>query len=622
MKHVRGWLWVLWGWCFLITAHASVRLDETQALFATTPSLQYFLDSSRLVTIRDMLAAPDRYPWATSQDDILNLGYQRGAVWIRLEIENASSRDDWVLAVESPLLRSLDAFYVREGKLQEIYQTGDRFEFAARPMAHRNFLFPLQLPPQQRLTLYLRAESPSTLAFPIHVHNMRNYMQADNRHTWLYGLLCGFVLVMSLYNFFVFTATRDISYLYYALFSVGLNFYLLSMQGFGYQYLWPDNIYLQQKSNAMSMALSLLFGALLANSFLRLQDSMPAMATVFRTLAGIALVMMFACLVADEYFVIQAGVYLTMVSCLLALVAGLVLWLRGRYEARFFVLGWCVFLGAALLFAAASLGYIPYDLDIRHALEAGIVVQLVLLAFALADRINHERQLRYTLEEQSRHYQRQHLLAKERALEREIFLKEELERRVSERTSELNDTLEKLSTAHRRLERINQLDDVTGLYNQNYFFDLMRREWERAQRDQRCLSLIVIELDDFSLIGERHGDVVQTESLKRVAGMLREAFSRPADVVARYGDKVFGVLLPETELHGARQLSVRLCEKLASAPHDFGLCRLQLTLSVGIAMGVPGAGQGAMDLLDTAESALYVAHNNGGNQVQTATVST
>lgn len=622
MNMMRGWLWVLCGWWLITAAHAGVRLDNSGEFFPVASSLQYFVDESRQLTIRDLLDQPDRHVWDTNQDEVFNLGYQRGAAWLRLEIRNDSLRDDWVLAIESPLLRRLDVFFVRDGALQEVYQTGDRFEFAARPLAHRNFLFPLQLPSRQSVTLYIRAESPSSLVFPMHIHSTRCYIQFDNRMTWFYGLLCGFVLVMSLYNFFVFTATRDMSYLYYSLFSVGLNFYLLSVQGFGYQYLWPENIYWQHKSIALSISSSLLFGSLFVCAFLRLRESMPRLAQGFNAVAVAALVLMVASLSLDEFSVIQASVYLTMVSCLLALIAGFALWLKGRYEARFFVLGWCVFLGAAALFAAASLGYIRYSLEIRYALEAGVVVQLVLLAFALADRINHERQLRQALEEQSRHYQRQHLLAKERALEREVFLKEELERRVNERTIELNEAMDKLKTAHHRLERINQLDEVTGLNNQNYFFDVLKREWERALRDQRCISLIVIELDDFSLIGERHGEIVQEECLKLVAGMLRDAFSRPADALARYGDKVFGVLLPETELHGARQLAMGLCEQISAAPQDFGLCRLMLTLSVGVASGVPVAGQGCMDMLETAESALYVAHNNGGNQVQTAAVST
>jgi PleD family two-component response regulator len=84
---------------------------------------------------------------------------------------------------------------------------------------------------------------------------------------------------------------------------------------------------------------------------------------------------------------------------------------------------------------------------------------------------------------------------------------------------------------------------------------------------------------------------------------------------------VFGVLLPETELHGARQLANGLCAHISMAPHDFGLCRIILTLSIGIASGVPDALKSFKDLLETAESALYVAHSSHGNQVQTAMMS-
>lgn len=621
MNSVRVWLALLLLWGAVCAGHAAVRLEDGTDTITPTQPLRYFLDATRKLSIQEVLADSGRLPWQRNHSKVLSLGYRKSAVWMQLELDNASSRSDWVLAVESPLLRSLDVFVVRGGTLHEVYQTGDRFEFAARPVMHRNFLFPVTLAPGESATLYLRAEAPYALIFPMRIYNMLNYIQFDNRTTWFYGLLCGFVLVMSLYNFFVFTATRDISYFYYAMFSVCLNFFLLSVQGFGYQYLWPDNIYLQQKSNALSICTALLFGGLFVNAFLRLREYSRLLHVLLVALICVVTLLILGIFFIDEFYIIQAGVYLTMASCCVALLAGVGLWLRGRYEARFFVLAWCVFLGAVLLFAISSLGYVNYTLETRYAVEAGIAVQLVLLSFALADRINHEREMRHMLEEQSQHFQRQHLLAKERALEREIYLKEELERRVEERTVELNETMEKLSSMNRRLELINQLDDITGLHNQNYFFDVLRREWDRALRDQRCLSLLVIELDDFSVIRERHGPVVLDECLKLLAVMLRENFSRPADVVVRYGDKVFGVLLPETELHGARQLANGLCAHISMAPHDFGLCRIILTLSIGIASGVPDTLKNFKDLLETAESALYVAHSSHGNQVQTAMMS-
>ncbi len=620
MDLVRACLGLLM-WLWVTAAYANVQLADNHEGLSPAQSVRYFLDDSRTMSIRDILTQAPTLSWRENRDPVLSLGYQNSAVWMRLDVENASPRTDWVLAIENPLMRSLDLFVVQDGVVQEVFQTGDRFEFAARPLAHRNFLFPITIAPGQKRNLYLRAEAPYALVFPMQVYTTLNYMQLDNRITWFYGLLCGFVLVMSLYNFFVFTATRDISYFYYAMFSVSLNFFLLSVQGFGYQYLWPENIYLQQKANVLSICTALLFGAMFVGSFLRLRESGPFLHLLMKLLKAIVLVLIVSSFFVSEFYIIQGGIYITMVACCVALFGGIKLWLLGRYEARFFVLAWCVFLAAVFLFSVSSLGYMQYKMETRYAVEAGVAVQLVLLSFALADRINHERALRHALEEQTQHYQRQHLLAKERALEREIYLKEELERRVDERTVELNETMEKLSTMNRRLELISQLDDVTGLHNQNYFFDVLRREWDRAMREQRCLSLLVIELDDFSQISEQHGPVIQDECLKLVAVLLRETFSRPADVVVRYGDKVFGVLLPETELQGTRQLAQGLCMQIAQAPYDFGLCRIRLSLSIGVASGVPMTTKGFKDLLETAESALYVAHSNGGSQVQTAMMS-
>lgn len=614
----NGWAGLLLLMCMISFGHAQIVLTDEMDGFSPAEEVRFLLDAKRELTPTDILLKLDSSDWKVSDDPVLNVGYSKSAVWLRMDLQNDSTRNDWVLALESPLLRSVDLFVVHAGNVSEVYQTGDRFEFAARPVAHRNFLFPLTMAPSETVTLLLRAEAPYALVFPMRLYSMLNYIQVDNRTTWIYGLLHGFVLVMSLYNLFVFTATRDISYFHYAMFSMSLNFFLLSIQGFGYQYIWPENIYIQQKSNALSICASLLFGVLFVNTFLRLEDAGVVLRRSVQLLIGVVGLLVIGSFLVDEFYIIQAGVYLTVGACVLSLVAGLGLWAGGRREVRFFALASFVFLCAVMVFALASLGYLGYSMQVRYAVEAGFAVQLVLLSFALADRINNEREVRRTLELQNQTFQRQHLLAKERALEREIHLKEELERRVNERTVELNEALEQLSAMNTQLERMNMFDHVTGLHNQNYFFDVLRREWDRALRDQRCLTLLVVELDGFSEIRERYGLVVQDESLKLVAGLLRETFSRPADVVVRYGDKVFGILLPETEAQGARQLAKGICMRISVAPYDFGLCKIMLSLSVGVATGIPANGRSYKELLETAESALYVAHNNGGSQVQAA----
>jgi diguanylate cyclase (GGDEF)-like protein len=248
------------------------------------------------------------------------------------------------------------------------------------------------------------------------------------------------------------------------------------------------------------------------------------------------------------------------------------------------------------------------------------VVELALLAFALAGRINQERNQRLNLELQKRELERTALLAKERALELERLSNEQLERSVRERTDDLHKALAELSDMNRKLEQLNTQDPVTGVGNENSFVRALKQEWDRAYRAGESLALIVVELDGYRNVVADYGQVAAEECLKNVADILARLICRPADVITRYGDKVFGVLLPNTDGGGALFLARQIADRVQEKPFDFGICEVHASVSVGVASERPTKMDRYKELLLAAESAVYVAQNSGGNQIQLAKV--
>jgi len=236
----------------------------------------------------------------------------------------------------------------------------------------------------------------------------------------------------------------------------------------------------------------------------------------------------------------------------LAVFGGWIAWVKGRSDARFFSIAWFAFLVGVMLLALNKLGWIPRNTLTEHGAEAGTVVELALLAFALAGRIKQERLQRQELEFHARDMERAALKANEHALELEKMNSEQLERNVRERTRDLHKALSELSQMNRRLEQLNQVDSVTGVGNENSFLSNLSKEWDRSYREGEVLSLIVVELDNYREIHAEYGAVASGECLKNVASILERLISRPADCITRYGDKVFGIVLPGTDEKGAQ----------------------------------------------------------------------
>lgn len=165
------------------------------------------------------------------------------------------------------------------------------------------------------------------------------------------------------------------------------------------------------------------------------------------------------------------------------------------------------------------------------------------------------------------------------------------------------------------LERASLTDPLTGLGNRRQFDLRLREEFRRAERYRDSLSLLLVDLDHFKLINDRHGHLCGDDLLRSVSAALG-ASVRSIDILCRYGGEEFAVLLPRTALAGAAAVAQRTALAIAEArleTEDGSL--LRITASVGVA-AFPGEDvHEPTDLVRTADSALYRAKRGGRNRV-------
>ncbi|MCC6573462.1 MAG: diguanylate cyclase [Planctomycetes bacterium] len=163
-----------------------------------------------------------------------------------------------------------------------------------------------------------------------------------------------------------------------------------------------------------------------------------------------------------------------------------------------------------------------------------------------------------------------------------------------------------------------QRDSLTRLYNHGHFQDTLRAELARSQRYGFPVSLIMVDIDHFKKFNDNHGHQTGDVVLQEMARLL-SAHVRAADVVARYGGEEFAVLLPQTTHENALDLATRLCRDVKEEIAIRGTRgeRLTVTASFGVAT-FPQHAQDAAALVSLADTALYVAKDQGRNRVISA----
>lgn len=162
-------------------------------------------------------------------------------------------------------------------------------------------------------------------------------------------------------------------------------------------------------------------------------------------------------------------------------------------------------------------------------------------------------------------------------------------------------------------------DSLTGIANHRSFHQTIDREIARTNRKKNKFSLILIDIDNFKKIndtyGHQVGDAVIIDLTRRIASLIRTG-----DVLARYGGEEFGIILPDTELHGAETLASRILVAVSSKPIVYSQYQISYTISLGLAVYDGNNAAKKDDLIAAADSALYASKHNGKNRYSIGTI--
>lgn len=202
-------------------------------------------------------------------------------------------------------------------------------------------------------------------------------------------------------------------------------------------------------------------------------------------------------------------------------------------------------------------------------------------------------------------------LAQQRHLRAEVTTaKQMLEEKVRLRTAELE-------AANRQLETLSITDELTGLANRRRFDHYWTEEWQRAVRQGTPLAVIMIDVDHFKNYNDHYGHQSGDACLRRLGAVLRLTIRRAGELAARYGGEEFVVVLPGATAQQSAETAAALLAAVDAEqiPHAASPVASVLTLSMGVAVGSPSAGEDRERLIRLADEALYRAKQQGRNRV-------
>ncbi|QDL54489.1 hybrid sensor histidine kinase/response regulator [Rhodoferax aquaticus] len=389
----------------------------------------------------------------------IGFGYSKSAHWLKLVLDNPSEkRLDRLLELGSPSIEYIRFYTPDASGTYVFHETGSVLPFSTRLRDTRSFVFPVTLEPRSSQVVYFRLQSlnPITTSLKLWTPSgFGSYERTDYfGHSWYFGIASAMVF----FNLLLFVSLRDLIYLRYVAFTGSMALALACQSGLFKEFVLNDTPWWSTYGVMLSFCLTLVFALEFMRHMLNTKATVPRLHLISHALGAVLLVGGVA-LLFNFGAVIRPLTSMYGASALFILLVGLCCMWKGQRSAYFFSAAFFMLCAAGVLSTLRALGVMQPNFFTENALRIGSAFEMLLLAFALADRFNVMRR-------EKAQAQRDAFVAQNKLVETLQASERLLEERVVERTAELdrkNNDLKLAMASREDVERIARHDIKTPL---------------------------------------------------------------------------------------------------------------------------------------------------------------
>jgi PAS domain S-box-containing protein len=366
-----------------------LQYSQGQEHYRLGPYLEILEDRSGTISFAEASSPRLNSRYFHNQQDKPNRGFSSSVFWVRFTPgKNFAPDQHWLLEVDYSLLDRVDIYLPRGDGSYQHKESGDLHPFRTREIRNRNLLVNLPLSALSGAPIYVRVQSESAIALPMTIWSQPAFNASDHHAQFLLGLYYGTILVMIVYSFMLLLTLRDLTYFYYLLFIINFGLYQAIMNGIAFEYLWPDSPWWNSNSMPLFVSLSGIGIAFFTRKFLDTGRHAPLLHKVLLgTALGSAAVapLPFFC---SYSLAIRAMTGMATITITTVMLAGIICLVHHFRPARYFIAAWVMFFLGIIAQVSRVYGLLSNADLYLYAPQIGSVFTIVLLALALADRID------------------------------------------------------------------------------------------------------------------------------------------------------------------------------------------------------------------------------------------
>jgi len=407
-------------------------------------ALNYYKDSSGSLVLKDVADKKfipiDKYYSEKFE--------QKATYWFKVIIRNEDeSQKLWYLEALDPHIEYIKVYEIANEDTLAFTPTGFKTKYSTRPSGHKNFVFPIKFYESKTYTIYFSFKNNYQPSLSIFLRPVKRFIDYALSEYYLLGIFYGILLIMAVYNIFIFFSTQEKVYLLYVCYVVCYCLNSLTEDGLGFQFLWPDYPWINSLLQLYCPLLLIVSLVFYSKAFLSLEQSQKRL-NIGLTLSLILYGVMF--LINNFIVPITFIRFFYLLPFGLIFVSAIRAIRKGNRAAPYFLLG-SSFLVISFTIAALRIAdLVPTTLHTVYILNYGFLLDVVFFSYALAQRLKIEKEEKSRVDGQLINQLRENEKLKD-------SLNKELEIKVQERTAELGNAMQELKYKNDYIEKLNKL---------------------------------------------------------------------------------------------------------------------------------------------------------------------
>jgi len=377
---------------FYILLFAPLYANETfvdidqKKIYSLGKQSAYFVDSTRLMSIADI----QKQTFTPSDEQAPSNGFSNLPYWLKVTLRphQEMMHEKWYLKIDYPLLDHIHLYgFDANNTLLFQKRSGDLEPFDLREVKQRHFLFAIPFKSATPLTLYMKIQTTGSVHVPLTLIRDSDVLETEQNTLLLVGIYYGIAFIIFIYNAILYYYTRDSNYLRYLFFLGTFIICQLSFDGLGSEYLWPDSTWAKEHGIAFWIIVSATAATYFGRNFLQTFTYAKNLDRLLVFIMGVGSFMAIIAIFYNYTVMIQIGAALSILMSVILLLSSIKVLRMGNQSARFYVLGWGLFLVGTMLLALNKFNIIGGFYFFNYTQQIGSSLEMIFLSWALADRI-------------------------------------------------------------------------------------------------------------------------------------------------------------------------------------------------------------------------------------------